>query len=95
MVFTGTSGKNAEIFQWLLEDEELVFQRKMNLPLNSLGVSFLFRSQQLLMCITQCSLHRQSELFSFDLGDAKRVRYELSMGKVVGHAGGEGGFVVN
>ena len=46
------------------------------------------------MCITQCSLHRQSELFSFDL-EGKRVRYEVNMGKVIGVVGGEEMFVVN
>lgn len=47
------------------------------------------------MCITQCSLHRQSELFSFDLEDGKRIRYELNMGKVIGLVYGEEIFVVN
>jgi hypothetical protein len=43
MLFTGTSGKSSEIFQWILEDEELIFHRKMNLPLNSLGVFLLVK----------------------------------------------------
>ena len=47
------------------------------------------------MCVTQCSLHRQSELFSFDLEGGKRVRYEVNMGKVIGVVGGEEMFVVN
>ncbi len=47
------------------------------------------------MCVTQCSLHRQAELFGFDLESGKRVRYELNMGKVIGLASGEGVFLVN
>jgi len=58
--------------------------RKVTLPSSTLGVNFTFKLSGQLFCISKWSLHKQSELFSFDVEATKRTRYDLSLGKVMG-----------
>jgi hypothetical protein len=70
LLYSGSNGKCSEIIEWEYECSndtvELSILRRLNLPLNSLGVAFTFKVKDHIYCITKCSLHKQSELFGFE-----------------------------